>query len=359
MATGVRWTQPGGAPRTAAAAASAAAAAAALPADGAAPPPPGALLLYNSLADAKVPFVPAAGAGSRQVSWYGCGPTVYDAAHLGHARNYVTFDILRRVMEDYFGYNILFVMNVTDVDDKIILRARRNHLLEQFRKGSGDAGAVRGPRAHAPACSGWRRFGGGAHSWMPLSNPGMQPQRVLWHQQLTDPPCGAMRRALPPMQVLEAVKTAVAAAVAKQSKKAAAVAAEAAAAKDSRARSELEGAVKNEEHKLKKVAEVQQRLDALVAGALLGPAGPAAGSMLQPHGSKAAAGRRPDCGGSSDGSRRRQRQDAVAWAASTPPNQRVFNILEKHPRRRQPQRRRAPGARGRPARRVARRGARR
>jgi cysteinyl-tRNA synthetase len=92
------------------------------------------LELYNSLVDAKVPFVPAAGPGSTQITWYTCGPTVYDSAHMGHARNYVTFDILRRVLEDYFGYNIQFVMNVTDVDDKIILRARRNYLLQQYRK---------------------------------------------------------------------------------------------------------------------------------------------------------------------------------------------------------------------------------
>lgn len=92
------------------------------------------LRLYNSLVDEKVPFVPAAGAGSRQISWYACGPTVYDAAHMGHARNYVTFDVIRRVLEDYFGYNILYVMNVTDVDDKIILRARRNHLLQAYKQ---------------------------------------------------------------------------------------------------------------------------------------------------------------------------------------------------------------------------------
>jgi hypothetical protein len=67
------------------------------------------------------------------------------------------------------------------------------------------------------------------------------------------------------IQVLDTVKSAVAAAVAKQSKKLAAVGAEAAAAKDSRARTELEGAVKNEEHKLKKVTEVQQQLDRLLA----------------------------------------------------------------------------------------------
>lgn len=134
-----RWTPPPGA-----------AAANGAP-DGAGPRP---LLLYNSLADAKVPFVPAAGPGSRQVTWYGCGPTVYDSAHLGHARNYVTFDILRRVMEDYFGYDVLFVMNVTDVDDKIILRARRNHLLARFREGAGDAREVRAA-AHARTRAAW------------------------------------------------------------------------------------------------------------------------------------------------------------------------------------------------------------
>ncbi len=41
------------------------------------------------------------------------GPTVYDSAHVGHARNYLSFDIVRRVLEDYFGYNCLYIMNVT------------------------------------------------------------------------------------------------------------------------------------------------------------------------------------------------------------------------------------------------------
>lgn len=100
------------------------------------------LHFYNSLVDEKVPFVPAAGAGSKQITWYACGPTVYDSAHMGHARNYVTFDVIRRVLEDYFGYNILYVMNVTDVDDKIILRARRNYLLKQYRQRETDPSKV-------------------------------------------------------------------------------------------------------------------------------------------------------------------------------------------------------------------------
>lgn len=99
------------------------------PADGASS---SGLWLYNSLIDKKVPFIPAKGRESKSITWYTCGPTVYDSAHMGHARNYVSFDVVRRVMEDYFGYDCLFVMNVTDVDDKIILRARKNHLLSEY-----------------------------------------------------------------------------------------------------------------------------------------------------------------------------------------------------------------------------------
>jgi cysteinyl-tRNA synthetase len=42
---------------------------------------------------------------------------------MGHARSYITFDILRRIMEDYFGYEILYVMNITDIDDKVRFRS--------------------------------------------------------------------------------------------------------------------------------------------------------------------------------------------------------------------------------------------
>lgn len=77
-------------------------------------------------------FVPSNKDG-KTVTWYTCGPTVYDHSHLGHARNYVSTDILRRITRDYFGYNVKFVENITDVDDKIILRARQKHLLELFK----------------------------------------------------------------------------------------------------------------------------------------------------------------------------------------------------------------------------------
>ncbi|OQR67975.1 cysteine--tRNA ligase [Tropilaelaps mercedesae] len=88
------------------------------------------LKLYNSLTREKEPFVPQNG---RRVTWYNCGPTVYDASHMGHARSYISFDILRRVLQDYFGYDVFFVMNITDIDDKIIKRARQNHLFEKYR----------------------------------------------------------------------------------------------------------------------------------------------------------------------------------------------------------------------------------
>lgn len=58
--------------------------------------------------------------------WYSCGPTVYDDAHLGHARTYVCLDVMRRVWEDVFGQDVFLVMGVTDVDDKIIARARES-----------------------------------------------------------------------------------------------------------------------------------------------------------------------------------------------------------------------------------------
>ncbi|KAK7473215.1 cysteinyl-tRNA synthetase [Stygiomarasmius scandens] len=88
------------------------------------------LKVYNSLTRSKVEFVPKNG---RHIKWYNCGPTVYDASHMGHARNYVTQDVLRRIMSDYFGYDVHFVMNITDIDDKIIKRARQNHLIDTFR----------------------------------------------------------------------------------------------------------------------------------------------------------------------------------------------------------------------------------
>ncbi|EZF89645.1 cysteine-tRNA ligase [Trichophyton rubrum MR1448] len=89
------------------------------------------LKIWNSLTRSKTPFVPLDPEG-KKVTWYACGPTVYDDAHLGHARNYVSADIVRRILRDYFKFDVRYIMNITDVDDKIITRGRQQHLYNQF-----------------------------------------------------------------------------------------------------------------------------------------------------------------------------------------------------------------------------------
>ncbi|KAL1931858.1 hypothetical protein VTP01DRAFT_8914 [Rhizomucor pusillus] len=89
------------------------------------------LKLQNSLTKTKTEFVPIR---PGHISWYNCGPTVYDAAHMGHARTYLSMDIIRRVLESYFNYKVEFVQNITDIDDKIILRARQQFLFDELKK---------------------------------------------------------------------------------------------------------------------------------------------------------------------------------------------------------------------------------
>ena len=78
-----------------------------------------ALVVHNTLTRDKEPFVPIE---AGRVGIYVCGPTVYDHPHLGHARAAVAFDVIRRALR-FLGYRVLYVRNVTDVDDKIIARA--------------------------------------------------------------------------------------------------------------------------------------------------------------------------------------------------------------------------------------------
>ena len=79
-----------------------------------------ALRVYNTLSRQKEPFKTLQ---PNLVSMYVCGPTVYSKAHVGHAMSALVFDIIRRYLE-YRGYQVRHVMNYTDVDDKIIQRAR-------------------------------------------------------------------------------------------------------------------------------------------------------------------------------------------------------------------------------------------
>jgi cysteinyl-tRNA synthetase len=59
----------------------------------------------------------------KALTWYVCGPTVYDASHIGHARTYTNFDIMRRILLNYHQIPLIFAMGVTDIDDKIINRS--------------------------------------------------------------------------------------------------------------------------------------------------------------------------------------------------------------------------------------------
>ena len=78
-----------------------------------------AIQIYNSLTKKKEEFVPING---KIVNMYTCGVTVYDLCHIGHARSLYVFDVIRRYLK-YRGYDIHFVRNITDVDDKIINKA--------------------------------------------------------------------------------------------------------------------------------------------------------------------------------------------------------------------------------------------
>lgn len=68
----------------------------------------------------------------KKVKLYNCGPTVYSHSHLGHARTYISADIVLRILRKYFNYDVHFVQNITDIDDKIILTSKEHN--EDFSK---------------------------------------------------------------------------------------------------------------------------------------------------------------------------------------------------------------------------------
>ncbi|MDH1561204.1 cysteine--tRNA ligase [Pseudomonas chengduensis] len=81
-----------------------------------------ALSIYNTLSKVKEPFKPLEG---NSVRMYVCGMTVYDFCHIGHARVMVAFDVVTRWLRQR-GYDVTYVRNITDIDDKIIRRANEN-----------------------------------------------------------------------------------------------------------------------------------------------------------------------------------------------------------------------------------------
>lgn len=80
------------------------------------------LKIYNTLKREKEEFKPI---NPNQIGMYVCGVTVYDLCHFGHGRTFVSFDVIVRYLR-YSGYNVRYVRNITDVDDKIIKRALEN-----------------------------------------------------------------------------------------------------------------------------------------------------------------------------------------------------------------------------------------
>ncbi|MBR3105707.1 MAG: cysteine--tRNA ligase [Clostridia bacterium] len=80
--------------------------------------------IYNSATRKKEEFIPL---HEGKVGIYACGPTVYDYFHIGNARPFITFDVLRRYFE-HRGYEVTFVQNFTDIDDKMIKRANKENI---------------------------------------------------------------------------------------------------------------------------------------------------------------------------------------------------------------------------------------
>ena len=62
-----------------------------------------------------------------KIKLFVCGPTVYDDAHIGHGRTYISFDMIKRYLE-FKGYSVFYLQNITDVDDKIINRSKERNI---------------------------------------------------------------------------------------------------------------------------------------------------------------------------------------------------------------------------------------
>ena len=111
------------------------------------------LKLYNDLTRRKEPFEPQE---PGKVTFYSCGPTVYDYFHIGNARPFIIFDALRRYMEAK-GLQVIYVQNFTDIDDKMINRASQlgisvSELADKYIKAyfeDADALGIRRP-THTP-----------------------------------------------------------------------------------------------------------------------------------------------------------------------------------------------------------------
>ena len=90
--------------------------------------------LENSFTKSKqlLNFNQTSDGSAKWVTMYCCGPTVYDDSHLGHAFTYIRCDLIRRALHKYHNIYVFMAMNITDIDDKIILKANQTN--SDFRK---------------------------------------------------------------------------------------------------------------------------------------------------------------------------------------------------------------------------------
>ena len=111
--------------------------------------------IFNTLSRKKEEFVPLT---PGEVKMYVCGPTVYNFIHIGNARPMIVFDTVRRYFE-YKGYDVRYVSNFTDVDDKIIKKAIEEGVdadtvsrryIEECKKDSHECKACHGPSSGNP-----------------------------------------------------------------------------------------------------------------------------------------------------------------------------------------------------------------
>lgn len=84
--------------------------------------------IYNTLSGKKETFNPLK---TSKINIFVCGPTVYDSSHIGHARTYIIFDCFVKYLR-YFGFEVFYLQNITDIDDKIIGRAREKEVLPKY-----------------------------------------------------------------------------------------------------------------------------------------------------------------------------------------------------------------------------------
>jgi len=94
------------------------------------------LKIYNTLTRKKEEFIPLK---KGEASIYVCGPTVYNYIHIGNARPFIIFEVVRRFLE-FKGYKVKYIQNLTDIDDKMINKAKElkikvSELAEKFIQG--------------------------------------------------------------------------------------------------------------------------------------------------------------------------------------------------------------------------------